>query len=197
MTRRVELCILIKRGKSMQDIDWSTANRHLTTKGYIQLRKTVSGKSHSIMEHVLAWQLYHGDKPKGYQVHHINGNRTDNKIENLILLSPIEHVRLHAGYVMIDEIWWKRCYRCKQMKMVDEDFFGRGDTGCRRPICKECDRGKSAEYRDKQLLDNREEFKSKLKESSRKYYLSKRGDADYLARKKATQKRYLEKKKGI
>jgi hypothetical protein len=29
-------------------------------------------------------------------VHHINGNRTDNRLENLELLSASEHHRLHA-----------------------------------------------------------------------------------------------------
>lgn len=33
--------------------------------------------------------------PKGYDVHHCNGNKTDNKVENLMILTRKEHISLH------------------------------------------------------------------------------------------------------
>ena len=42
--------------------------------------------------HVLVWEYYNGPKPEGYDIHHINGIKTDNRIENLEL---VEH-RLHS-----------------------------------------------------------------------------------------------------
>lgn len=46
-------------------------------------------------EHRLVWQRHHGPIPKGFHVHHINGNRKDNSLENLELLPSSEHHRHH------------------------------------------------------------------------------------------------------
>lgn len=35
------------------------------------------------MAHSLIWILHHGDIPSGYEIDHINGNPSDNRIENL------------------------------------------------------------------------------------------------------------------
>lgn len=45
--------------------------------------------------HVYVWEKYNGEIPKGYQIHHINGNKDDNSIENLQMLSSFEH---HHGH---------------------------------------------------------------------------------------------------
>ena len=37
----------------------------------------------------------HGPVPKGYHIHHIDGDRNNNDIENLIAVTPEEHHRLH------------------------------------------------------------------------------------------------------
>ena len=54
------------------------------------------------MEHRLIFSAYNGmdiDDPKmlGKDIHHRNENRHDNRIENLELLSRIEHQMLHRG----------------------------------------------------------------------------------------------------
>lgn len=56
---------------------WSVAGS-VATNGYIQI--SVEGKAY--MAHRLAWVYVHGEWPK-QQIDHINGCRTDNRIDNL------------------------------------------------------------------------------------------------------------------
>lgn len=46
--------------------------------------------------HVYVWEYYNGPIPVGYHVHHINGDKSDNDISNLELLSEFEHLSLHG-----------------------------------------------------------------------------------------------------
>ena len=49
--------------------------------------------------HRYVWKFYNGDIPKGYDIHHKDGNKLNNKIENLEILSHSEHTKLYAsGY---------------------------------------------------------------------------------------------------
>ena len=54
----------------------------------------VDGKP--VPEHVYLWEQAHGPKPKGCDIHHINGNGKDNRLENLVCLTKSEHKTLHA-----------------------------------------------------------------------------------------------------
>lgn len=43
--------------------------------------------------HRVVWKFYNGDIPEGYQVHHIDGDPANNKIDNLTLVKHGEHIR--------------------------------------------------------------------------------------------------------
>ena len=47
------------------------------------------------LEHRRIWVSHYGTIPEGYVVHHKNGDKKDNRIENLQCVSIKEHGKLH------------------------------------------------------------------------------------------------------
>ena len=45
--------------------------------------------------HRWVWMHHHGDIPKGFDVHHIDGDKSNNAIENLQLMTRSEHLLIH------------------------------------------------------------------------------------------------------
>lgn len=64
--------------------------RCIDKNGYVLI--TVEGKR--IPEHRLVWEHHNGPIPKGWHVHHINGIKDDNRIENLQAMSVKEHAHI-------------------------------------------------------------------------------------------------------
>lgn len=58
--------------------------------------KSKSFKGRDIQRSRLVWMEHNGPIPKGYHIHHKNGNKLDDCIDNLVCLSAAEHNRLHA-----------------------------------------------------------------------------------------------------
>lgn len=73
--------------------------RMLSSHGYVLVKV---GRSHPLAfgtgyayEHDLVWVTAHGPLPLGHLVHHKNGDKTDNRLENLEALTREEHGRHH------------------------------------------------------------------------------------------------------
>ena len=45
--------------------------------------------------HRAVWEKYNGKVPDGYHVHHIDGDRSNNNIENLALMEGHDHLSEH------------------------------------------------------------------------------------------------------
>lgn len=89
-----------------------------TKKGY--LRHRTDGKRLR-MEHCLVWEEHYGKIPEGMQIHHIDGDKTNNDISNLQLVTPLEHKRIHEGCYLEKGIWYKPCKCCGEYKAVNEE----------------------------------------------------------------------------
>ena len=71
--------------------------RFIDKKGYV-LRwspQHCRQRSGYVFEHILVYESAHGPVPRGYVVHHHNGEKQDNRVENLEMMTNAEHTLLH------------------------------------------------------------------------------------------------------
>lgn len=64
--------------------------------GYWQIGLSKNGVPVIIKVHKLVYKTFVGEIPQGYEIHHINHNRKDNRVENLELVETSEHKKIHA-----------------------------------------------------------------------------------------------------
>jgi len=76
---------------------WRGGERSLR-QGYVRVRKPDGSRD---LEHRVVWEAKYGPIPKGLHVHHLNGDKTDNRLKNLALLNNDAHQYLHKTLKLI------------------------------------------------------------------------------------------------
>ena len=64
---------------------------YIGTRGYAGFNFTVDGKQKSGTVHRFIWEAFNGPIPNGMTIDHISGDKTDNRLSNLQLLTPGEN----------------------------------------------------------------------------------------------------------
>ena len=100
--------------------DSSNARGTVTAYGY---RRITCKDRKQRFEHVMVWESHFGPVPKGMEIHHVNGDKLDNRIENLKALTRLQHKRLHSGCIRVGDGWLRQCRRCKWFRPIDTDYY--------------------------------------------------------------------------
>jgi hypothetical protein len=53
-------------------------------------------KNQRMYRSIMVWEAYNGLKPKGFDVDHINGDKTDDRLENLRLVTHSQNLKAYA-----------------------------------------------------------------------------------------------------
>ena len=76
----------------------------LDPKGYYRINSGKEGNNNKML-HRLIWEDWYGKPvPKGCVIHHINQNKTDNRIQNLQCVSRSNHQRFHSTHLSEESI---------------------------------------------------------------------------------------------
>lgn len=80
------------------------------------------------LAHHIVWETANGPIPVGYELHHIDCNKHNNDLENLMLVTRSEHQRIHSPhFALSDCIWVRICPDCRRI-----------DVSKRTPLCDSC-----------------------------------------------------------
>lgn len=60
--------------------------------GYLRIGLWKDGKAKRFLVHRLVWEAFNGPIPEGYDCNHINEDKTDNRLENLNLMTRKENI---------------------------------------------------------------------------------------------------------
>lgn len=125
---------------------------YITEKGYRRIYIPAIKKRK--YAHILVWEKHNGPIPKGYEIHHINYDRLDNRIKNLSCMPQIEHSRLHSRSSKNDKgVWVRICKVCKVTKYLNKVFYNYSNKGYFSSMCRSCNKEYMKQYRINKKAD--------------------------------------------
>lgn len=84
-----------------QYFDGRRFTRDESTGYYLCSTKSPDGKRKRM--HVYVWEYYHGPVLEGCHIHHVDGDKSNNDIENLAMMNKSEHEILHGSLLNENE----------------------------------------------------------------------------------------------
>lgn len=113
-------------------------------------------KRHNCNVHILVCEAFHGERPPGQQVRHLNGVSTDNRAENLAWGTQSENMvdRVHHG----TDRWASRTHCCRGHEYTPENTWWYTKRTGGRPArnCRTCIRERGEERRRRRGVPIRE-----------------------------------------
>jgi len=92
--RRLDTFVL-NRHKTKSFLKGHIMHLHTDKEGYLYFFPCKNGKSKNYRIHNCLYEAFVKPIPKGYEVHHINHNKKDNRLENLCLIELHKHRKMH------------------------------------------------------------------------------------------------------
>lgn len=103
-----------------------------------------------VLIHRAIYEAYYGEIPKGYIIHHKDGNKLNNNIENLECLTRAEHASLHHKGVPKSDEMKRKNSETKMGHTVSEETREKIRKKLKgRPLSEETKRKMSASRRGK------------------------------------------------
>lgn len=85
--------------------------------GYMRALIKIKKKNYQIYMHRLVWFWYYGELPNDAEINHKDGNKANNKIENLEMITHRENIRHAYENNLIKSKW-----ESKSSKLTREDY---------------------------------------------------------------------------
>ena len=89
-----------------QCVEWNGARWHRYYGGYYERTAKGGGKRVSMRLHREIWRFAFGCVPDGHDVHHKDGDKGNNSLDNLELLSRPDHMRHHRAGMRVPNNDW-------------------------------------------------------------------------------------------
>lgn len=107
----------IQKSLELAQIILEEGKRKFNKRNYVEVRYKGELGSYFIFEHRLVLIANGVIIPEGYQVHHIDGNKANNDISNLQVVSHEEHVAMHQEMDRL-KTWFRKHQDSRELVTV-------------------------------------------------------------------------------